>query len=448
MRIAYLTADFGVPVLGTKGASAHVRGLVQALRAEGHQVSVLAANIGDDGPAAFAVREVPFCEALLNLYEVLQQEAVCQGTRLSKDLRNLLYAPNLELQGRLMLEEFGPELIYERHCLFSTAGLGLARHFGIPLLVELNAPLIIEQDRMRGLSLPLVARAAERLVLTSADHVIAVSQALRTHAMQIGVAAERVTVVPNAADPDVFLPAASPSPVRQELGWSDRFVIGFVGSMKPWHGVDTLLEALRLLGGAPGAFRLLLVGSGPELPALRAQAETLGLAEAVHMTGAVPHHAVPDFLRAVDLTVAPYAAEAADYFSPVKLFEYMAMARPIVAARIGQAAEVIEDDRTGWLYQPGDATDLARAIRQAERDRERCRTVGTAARERVVNEYTWRHNARRVVGIAEDLIAKRAGATARRSVGRRSRSPTRQRTPDSPPAVVFPQAEDSRGGTR
>src|SRR5207249_4595332 len=179
-------------------------------------------------------------------------EAVCQGTRLSKDLRNLLYAPNLELQGRMMLEEFSPELIYVRHCLFSTAGLGLARHFGIPLLVELNAPMIIEQDRMRGLSLPL-------------------------------------------------------------------------------------------LGAAASAFRLLLVGSGPELRALRTQAETFGLAEAVHMTGAVPHHAVPDFLRSADLTVAPYAAEAADYFSPVKLFEYMAMARPIVAARIGQAAEVIED---------------------------------------------------------------------------------------------------------
>ena len=166
------------------------------------------------------------------------------------------------------------------------------------------------------------------------------------------------------------------------------------------------------------------------------------------MTGAVPHHAVPDFLRAVDLTVAPYAAEAADYFSPVKLFEYMAMARPIVAARIGQAAEVIEDDRTGWLYQPGDATDLARAIRQAERDRERCRAVGTAARERVINEYTWRHNARRVVGIAEDLIAKWAGGPGRRAAGQVSRRAPFRRNPESAPPVVCPQEEDAGGRAR
>src|SRR5206468_12199166 len=152
-------------VLGTKGASAHVRGLAQALRADGHDVIVLAANIGGDAETGFALQEVPFGAALLTLYDALQDEEICKGTRLSKDLRNLLYAPNLELQGRLMLEEFGPDLIYERHCLFSTAGLGLARFFRIPLLVELNAPLVIEQDRMRGLSLPLVARAAERLVL-------------------------------------------------------------------------------------------------------------------------------------------------------------------------------------------------------------------------------------------------------------------------------------------
>src|SRR5439155_18047327 len=157
MRIAYLAADFGVPVLGTKGASSHVRGLVQALRAEGHEVVVLAANTGDDQGVSFPLREVTFGGALLELYDALQHEAVCQGTRLAKDFRNLLYASCLEMQGRVMLEEFEPDLIYERHCLFSTAGRELARYFEIPLLLEVNAPLVVEHQRMRGLSLPLLA---------------------------------------------------------------------------------------------------------------------------------------------------------------------------------------------------------------------------------------------------------------------------------------------------
>jgi glycosyltransferase involved in cell wall biosynthesis len=416
VRIAYLTADFGVPVLGTKGASAHVRGLVEALRAEGHDVFVLTANVGGDSATPFPIREVSFGGALQTIYETLQEEDICQGTRLAKDLRNLLYASNLELQGRLALDEFRPDLIYERHCLFSTGGLGLARYFGIPLILEVNAPLMFEQQRMRGLALPLVARASEALVLTGADHVVAVSEVLRSYASDLGVPPERVSVVPNAADPGLFGPADGPSALRQELNWSDRFVIGFVGSMQPWHGVETLLHTLHLLGGGDSPFRLLLVGAGPRLANLQQQSEQLGLAGAVHMTGAVPHHAVPGLLRAMDMTVAPYAADAAGYFSPVKLFEYMAAALPVAAARVGQACEVIEEGRTGWLYNPGDAVELAGVIRRIATDRDAGRLVGAAARECVLRQYTWRHNARRVIRIAKELLARREGAGSRETV--------------------------------
>src|SRR5262245_19809993 len=130
MRIAYLTADFGVPVLGMKGASAHVRELVRALQRQDHEVLVLAANVGDGsapGEAAFAMAELPFGAALAELYEALKQEEVCQGTRLAKDIRNLLYALSLEVQGRLVLELYRPDVIYERYCLLSTAGLELSR---------------------------------------------------------------------------------------------------------------------------------------------------------------------------------------------------------------------------------------------------------------------------------------------------------------------------------
>jgi glycosyltransferase involved in cell wall biosynthesis len=458
VRIAYLTADFGVPVLGTKGASAHVRGLVQALEAEGHDVLVLAAHVGGDSRSPVAMREVPFRGALQSLYETLHHEELCQGTRLLQDLRNLLYSSNLELQGRVLLEAFGPDLIYERHCLFSTAGCELARYFHVPLVLELNAPLVLEQQQMRGLSLPRVARTAERLVLTSADHVVVVSEALRTHETRIGVASDSVSVIPNAADTAMFHPSAQLSPIRHELGWNDRFVVGFVGSMKPWHGVDTMLHALQLLGGADSRFRLLLVGSGPQLSDLQQRVERFGLAGAVHMTGAVPHQAVPGLLRVMDVAVAPYAADAGEYFSPVKLFEYMAMALPVASARIGQVCDVIEDGRTGWLYTPGNASELAALIRRLEGDRESCRAVGAAARELVMREYTWRHNARRVLAIAEDLIARRhavgrpdaaastcdsadlvpAGGSARD--GQR-----RDGVPRRPPGVAI-QSEDISGG--
>jgi glycosyltransferase involved in cell wall biosynthesis len=177
--------------------------------------------------------------------------------------------------------------------------------------------------------------------------------------------------------------------------------------MKPWHGVDVLLQAMRMLGGSNSPFRLLLVGAGPELDNLRAQADQMGLTDVVHLSGAVPHQQVPDYLRAMDVAVAPYAPDADEYFSPVKLFEYMAMALPVIAARLGQVSEVIEPERTGWLFRPGDAFELAGLIGRVASERELRRSVGLAARQRVMNEYTWRHNARRVITVAEDVIAAR-----------------------------------------
>ena len=408
MRIAYLTADFGVPVLGTKGASTHVRGLVRELRRLGHELLVLTPNVGDEPHSAldFRLMEVPFAGALLELHEALTEEQVCQGTRLAKDLRNILYAVNLELQGRLLLEEFRPDAIYERFCLLSTAGVELARYFGVPLILEVNAPLVVEQQKARGLSLPIAARAAERLTLTSANHVIVVSSHLREYVTAVGVSADRVSVIPNAADPDLFHPRTGPSELRERLGWRDQFVIGFVGSMKPWHGISTLVDALQHLFAPEAPFRLLLVGSGPELTALREQVSRYGLDGCVHMTGDVPHDRIPDMLHAMDCAVVPCAADADRYFSPVKLFEYMAMALPIVAANVGQICRVIEHGRTGWLYTPGDPFELAALIGALSADKRLRGNTGAAAREQFLAESTWEHNARRVIEIAEALLAR------------------------------------------
>jgi glycosyltransferase involved in cell wall biosynthesis len=185
--------------------------------------------------------------------------------------------------------------------------------------------------------------------------------------------------------------------------------------MKPWHGVPTLLQALHMLGGRRSSFRLLLVGSGPELPQLLRQITQLELDDCVHLAGAQPHDEVPEMIQAMDVAVASYASEAECYFSPLKLFEYMAMARPVVAARIGQTCDVIEHGRTGWLYTPGDAAELSRLIHMLATEPQLCREVAAAARERVIARNTWRHNAQEVVRIAEHLIAERQPAPRARN---------------------------------
>jgi glycosyltransferase involved in cell wall biosynthesis len=404
MKIAYLTADFGVPVPGTKGASVHVQEMVHALREDGHDVAVLT-PARTAGRSSAPVHDIPLNETAQQLIDELKHEDIAAGNRLAKDLRNLFYAMTFPEQATFVLDEFQPDFVYERYSLFGFGGAELARRFAVPHFLEVNAPLVDEQRRMRGLSLPRVAEMVESRVFDSASHIFVVSQSLREYVAGRGISTDRITVLPNAADPDRFAPPDGPSSLRRRLGWEDRFVVGFVGSMKSWHGVDTLVAALRMLADRDPRYCLLLVGDGPERESLGRGVTELGLTEQVHMTGAVPHEAVPDCIAAMDVAVAPYAGDADGYFSPVKLFEYLAMARPTVAAAVGQVADIIEQGCTGWLYPPGDSARLAGVIQELSLDSELARRVGRAGRELVLGRYTWAANARRVIDVAERIGA-------------------------------------------
>ncbi len=414
MRIAYLSTDFGVPVRGTKGASVHVRKMVGALAKRGHELVLLTPDSGE-GPAeapACRVLSLPFEPGPAALVDALRREPIGRDNRLAKDLRNVCYSLALEAQALPHLAEFRPDFLYERYALFGTAGVQLARRLGVPLLLEVNAPLVEEQREQRGLDLPHLAVEAQRQAFAGADEVLVVSRWLEGYAREHGAAPECVSVVPNAADGELFRPRPGPSEVRRRLGWEQAVVLGFVGAMKPWHGVIRLVEALEQLGGAAAPFRLLLLGDGPELARVRARVSAAGLERLVHTPGAVPHGEVPEWLAAVDLAMVPYEASAVPYFSPVKLFEYMSMGLPIVSARLGQTEEILEHGRTGWLYASDEPGEPAATIRRLAQDRPALQRAGACAREVALARYTWDRNAERVEELARRALARRRAARA------------------------------------
>jgi alpha-maltose-1-phosphate synthase len=382
MRIAYVTADFGIPVFGTKGASIHVRELTRALASLGHEVLILTPRAGDARPPGF---DVP-------VHELRPQTG-----------RRRAYGRELRRRGRPLLQAFAPDLVYERYSLFGTGGTRLARDLGVPLVLEVNAPLAAEHARYRGLDHPESALRVERTLLRTADRVIAVSSGVARWLQDLGVAEDRVTVVPNGVDTARFRPAgAERAAVRDALGL-DGAVVGFVGSLKPWHDVATLVRALALL---TERVHLLVVGDGPERERLHTEAEQAGIDAT--FTGSVPYESIPAYLSALDVAVAPYAADDGFYFSPLKLVEYLAAARPVVAAAVGDIRHCIRRGETGWLYTPGDADGLAAAIREALSEPARAAAVADAGRAHVRAEHTWERNARRVVALAESFEAVRA----------------------------------------
>jgi glycosyltransferase involved in cell wall biosynthesis len=295
------------------------------------------------------------------------------------------------------LEQEGPfDLVYERYSLWSFAAMEYARDSGTPGFLEVNAPLIFEQAEHRTLvDRSAAERVAER-VFGAATALLAVSAEIAAYLEQYRGTRGRVHIVPNGVDPNRFPPNLTPFCP----GPPGSFTVGFVGTLKPWHGLTTLVEAFAILRREPANARLVVVGDGPERSRLEADLAQRGLREAAMFTGAVAPHVVPGLLASMDVAVAPYPQLANFYFSPLKVYEYMAAGLPIVASRVGQLAELLRHEESGLLCPPGDAPALASALERLRGDGDLRRRLGTAARATAFQKHTWAAVARRIISLA------------------------------------------------
>jgi glycosyltransferase involved in cell wall biosynthesis len=252
-----------------------------------------------------------------------------------------------------------------------------------------------------------LARETERRIFLETDRVTVVSQQLQDLIATCGVPMAHIAVLPNAVDLQRFDPRRDydGKTVRSHLQLKSKCVIGFVGSLQPWQGVETLIAAFSRLQTVAPNTHLLIVGDGPEREKLERQAEATGLRSDITFTGSVPYDEVPYYMAAMDVTVAPYKGENF-YQSPMPIFEYMAMGKPIVASSIGQVHEVIAHGETGVLYTPGNFAQLTAALAKLAGNALLCRQLGEKARAWVQRERRWENNVQEIVKIADELIKK------------------------------------------
>ena len=418
MKILFLCSDLGIPVLGRKGAAVHVRALVAALARAGHHV-VLASPLLNKSPweqPAVMEGHLLHFQGPLHItaaVAALRQFNATLGVEnsLPGELRRILCNQELAQDLKHRFESDPPDFIYERATLYGTAGALLARELNVPLLIELNAPLTVEQERYRGSCFADLAAQAEQWLLARADAVLPVSAPLRHHVISLGVDPERVHVVPNGVDPLLFQPGRPEPSVRARLRLDEGPVLGFIGSLRPCHGVEVLPELLERLVKRYKTVQLLVVGDGPLRPQLEASLARKGLARRVVFTGTLPHEEVPAVIRQFDVALAPYPRlDHLFYFSPLKLFEYMACGAAVVAAAVGQVCDVVTDGQSGLLYPAGDVESLAAACARLLADPPLRRALGRAAAKRIHTHYTWDRNACRALELARALIAARNGA--------------------------------------
>jgi len=369
MKILYLNPDRGIPILGDKGASVHVREFTTAATELGHDVLLACATLGSGNPppaARIACIDHQVSDAELN--------AACIGVglpvsalsdmALRREIARLAFDGVFSARVLAHLANIGfkPDVVYERHALFHRAGIRIARRLGVPRLLEVNAPLVEEQRQFRGLKLVNEALAAEEASYRGADAIIVVSAAIAEHVGRVLGRNQNVHVVPNGVSLARFGKPGGGDALRARHGIGAEPVLGFVGSFKPWHGMMFLLDVFSDLLQIRPTVRLIAVGDGPELERIRSRVAESRLDSQVILPGRMPHDEIPAWLDAMNITVAPYLGHPDFYFSPLKIIESMAAGRPVVAPRIGQIAELIQDYKTGRLYAPGDRAACRSAL--------------------------------------------------------------------------------------
>jgi glycosyltransferase involved in cell wall biosynthesis len=263
-----------------------------------------------------------------------------------------------------------------------------------------------------------LALRIERLDLAAADLIVVVSEPIAEELAASGIDRRRILVNPNGVDTNRYRPDVDGSGVRHALDLDRAFVVGFIGTFGAWHGAEILARAfVMLLQRRPHlreSTRLLMIGDGARLPAVKRILADGDVMDAVRLTGLVAQEHGASYMAACDVLVSPHVPnpDGSPFFgSPTKLFEYMAMGRPIVASALNQIGDVLEDGRTAVMVPPGDPDALASAIERLEGDEPLRRRLADAARARAVAQHTWREHTRRIV----DRIAALGGADTARA---------------------------------
>ena len=366
------------------GQGVHIEELVRALLDAGHEVLVV-------GPSFYKAEGFGGESRTIAILRRLLPGVLAEFAEL---------AYNIGAYAKLKKawQEFRPDVLYERCNLYFLAGSRLARRHGVPMLMEVNSPLAEERARHGGLRLAGLARRLERWSWRSASRVLPVTRVLGDILVENGVDPARVSVIANGIDLRRF-------PAHQAKPADAPIVLGFTGFVRAWHALDTVIEGMARATGDP-ALALTIVGEGPAIPDLAAQAKTLGMTANVHFAGLVQPADVPALTTQFDIALQP---SATPYASPLKIFDYMAAACAIVAPDQPNIREILVHEENALLFDPKTPGAMWNAVERLIADDALRARLGRAARAELERQnYTWSGNAARVARLAQAAIAERA----------------------------------------
>jgi glycosyltransferase involved in cell wall biosynthesis len=383
-----------------KGAEGvHIRGVTKGLRDLGHCVSILSlpgaepeAQVESNASSiekktAKPTKKGGFFALLANLTTYTPEFFF----ELIEIVFNLLSIFRL----RKAVKKSKAEMIYERYSLFLFASVWWAKKHNIPIVLEVNDSSLVH--RVRKLHFVSLARKLEGWIFKNATGLVFISSEFQQIAQsQFGKIAPSV-VSPNAADLDAFiLNDEKAKAMRQRLKIDDKVVIGYVGAFVHWHGIDWFVDMIvEKLKDHPHIV-LLLIGDGVSYQAIKERIRQANVENQVILTGRVNHEEVSTYLSAMDFGILP---DSNNYGSPMKLFEFMAMAKGMIAPNFTPIAEVVKDNETSWLFPANDRLACIEKTLVLANDKTTQQQVGLNARKYIETERQWKHNAEQLLSL-------------------------------------------------
>lgn len=381
------------------GQSTHIQEMICGLRSIGCEIEESAPSIGEDNPSGGSGGWVGKLKASLpsSIYELAELAYSFVAYR--------------RLAGKIAA--FKPQGIYERYNLYLLAGVWAKKKYALPLILEVNAPMALERRQYGGLSWPRLADWAERYVWRNADIVLPVTQVLADYIVAQGVSPDRVVVIPNGVNKDHYRNLPTTEEAKQRLGLTGKLVIGFTGFVREWDRLDRIVRWIALQPAEVGA-HLLVIGDGPARAEIEACAASLAVSDRVSFTGVVAREEVPAIAMAFDIALQ---TALVPYASPLCLFEYLALAKAIVAPDQPNHHEILIDRVDSLLYDPDDDQGIEKALDALRAD--------PALREQVASEalrvierkcLTWKQHATKVAGLFSRQGSTLPSSTATSSV--------------------------------
>lgn len=371
---------------GEEPESIHIKSIVDALSGLGCEVEIVAPVKGEPGkvgPNAGLLSRIkkaapPFVFELLQIgYNIVTYRKMARA-----------------------IDAERPDFVYERYALYNFGAILAAKRRGVKVILEVNTAYASAWAKYFKVYFQGLATRIEDYIFSQADAIITVTKELREKLKARSVAC-RIEVMHNGVDLKAFNPAIPSHDLKKELGFEDAScVVGFVGTLNKWHGIDLLMNAIPAVVKKDPGVRFLIVGEGLMKDEFEGFVRKSGLDRFVKFAGRRPHREIPGLVAVMDIGLMP---NSNDYGSPMKIFEYMAMGKVTVAPSIPTIREIIESPREGVLFKPGDLREFTDALLKLSTDAALRKRIGEAARKKVSEHFTWNANAMGILRIYDGL---------------------------------------------